>query len=330
MTRKTKILVIGKKNHLGWIEHTINGFRQNDCIVDSFFTNILPIKSSIKKAILKLKKDKNGEILLQLDWLNKKIKTFKPDMVFFIGLFFTNVTLLNFCKEKHIVTAGWVGDRFNNDKKIYIDSLDHLFLSDSAFMQIAQDIGFENRHFLQFGYDENLHKDLNIDRKMSINFVGSYTKERDEIFSYLKNQHLEIYGAKWNNLNTKSNKWNISNKKISQKKVVQIYNSTIATLNVAQKNNIINMVNMRTFEAIACGSCLLNDNVKDIELCFEPNKEILVYKNPDELQELSDKVLKDKHFAQKIAKNGKIRAEKSGYSYRNRTKEILTLCGFRG
>ncbi len=328
--KNKKILIVGKQNHLGWIEHTTNGFQQNNCIVENFFTNKLPLTTSLKKAIIKLTKDKNKEILLQIDILDKKLNAFKPDMVFFTGLFFTDHSLVELCKDRGIITAGWVGDKFNSDKEIYKDSIDHLFLSDSAFIKIAQEIGFNNIHFLQFGYDENLHKDLHLDRRMSINFVGSYTKERDEMFSYLKDRHLEIYGTKWDHLSTKTDKWNISNNKIPQKKVANIYNTTIATLNVAQKNNIINMVNMRTFEAVACGSCLLNDYIKDIELCFEPNKEILVYKNPDELKELSDKVLKDKHFAKKIAKNGKIRAEKSGYSYRDRTKEILTLCGFRG
>ena len=40
---------------------------------------------------------------------------------------------------------------------------------------------------------------------------------------------------------------------------------------------------MRSFEAIASGGCLLQDYVKDIEINFEINKNILVYNNIEEL-----------------------------------------------
>ena len=34
-----KILVVGKKNHLGWVEHVYNGFKQNNNQVELFYTN---------------------------------------------------------------------------------------------------------------------------------------------------------------------------------------------------------------------------------------------------------------------------------------------------
>ena len=80
---------------------------------------------------------------------------------------------------------------------------------------------------------------------------------------------------------------------------------------------------MRTFEAIACGSCLLNDNVKDLEFCFEPNKEILVYNTPEELHELTCKVFQDSTYAKNIAQNGYKRIIGSRYSYKDRALSIL-------
>jgi len=122
-----------------------------------------------------------------------------------------------------------------------------------------------------------------------------------------------------------SNKWKIYNRKISQKKLVQIYNTTVTTLNVSQKQNVINMVNMRTFESVACGSCLLNDYVKDIDLCFEPGKEILIYNNNDELKYLSEKIVKDIKFVKKIVKNAQEKLKNSKYTYKDRVIEILSF-----
>ena len=321
--KNKKILVIGKQNHLGWIEHTINGFLANHYEVEHFFTNKLSFKNTIVKGIYKTFTNKKQETSLQIDELNKKIKLFKPDIAIFVGAFFVNIELFSLCKEKNIITLGWVGDKFSIEKKEYSKYIDYLFVSDSAFINIAKQIGFENVDLLQFGYDHMLHTNKNLPRENTINFVGSYTNDRDLVFQHINNYKMKIYGSKWNKLSKVSPNWDISNKKISQQEVVNIYNSTLATLNVAQKNNIINMVNMRTFEAVACGSLLINDYVKDIDLCFEPNKEILVYKNLNDLEEIIHRISKDVKFAKDIAINGEKRLKKSNYTYKDRTKTII-------
>ena len=321
--KNKKILVIGKHNHLGWIEHTINGFLSNGCEVDHFYTNKLSIKNSILKGIYKTLGNKEQEIFLQIDELNAKIKEFIPDIAIFVGAFFTTIELFALCKEKNIVTIGWVGDKFSNQKSEYSKFIDYLFVSDSAFLDMAKQIGFKDVDLLQFGYDHALHTNKNLKRENAINFVGSYTKDRDLTFQHIDNYHMKIYGTKWDKLSYISPSWDISNKKISQKDVVNVYNSTLATLNVAQKENIINMVNMRTFEATACGGCLISDYVKDIELCFEPSKEILVYKNLDELEDIVDRISKDNNFAKAIAKNGEKRVKKSNYRYKERIKTMI-------
>jgi len=321
--KNKKILVIGKHNHLGWIEHTINGFLSNGCEVNHFYTNKLAVKNTIIKGIYKTLGNKKQEISLQMNELNTKIEEFKPDIAVFVGAFFTNIELFALCKEKNIITIGWVGDKFSNQKSEYSKFIDYLFVSDSAFLDIAKQLDFKDVDLLQFGYDHTLHTNKNLKRENAINFVGSYTKDRDVTFQHIDNYNLKIYGTKWDKLSHVSPSWNISNKKISQPDVVNIYNSTLATLNVAQKENIINMVNMRTFEATACGSLLVNDYVKDLELCFEPNKEVLVYKNLDELENIIDRILHDPFLAKAIANNGEKRVKKSSYSYKDRTVKIL-------
>ena len=259
--------------------------------------------------------------ILQLESI---IKRFKPTVVVFVGIFFLPVELAAVCKSHNIIVAAWAGDSFGTEQKIFKNYIDFLYVSDTAMLPKAKEIGFANYELLQFGFNPMLHSDYNLKRDNYINFIGSYTKERDEIFSNLVDYNLRIEGIKWDKLRCSSDKWIVRNRKLDQKEVVKIYNSTIATLNVAQKDNVINMVNMRTFEATACGSCMINDNVKDIELCFEPGKEILVYKNKEELLELTQKVLSDKGFVKDIVENAKTRMQKSGYSYKDRANYILS------
>lgn len=318
-----KILIVGKQNHLGWIEHAIEGFLQANCSVDYFFINKLTFKNTILKGLYKSIHQKNSELQLQLSELNQKIKRFNPTLVVFIGAFFVPYELFALCKEKNIMTAAWVGDIFGEEKKKYIPFIDKLYVSDSAFIAIAQALSFKEVHFLQFGYNPNLHMNLQLSRRNAINFIGSYTNERDLTFQALKNCDFEIYGSHWEKLNATSKNWKVENKKIDQKKVALIYNTTQATLNVAQKINVVNCVNMRTFEAIACGNCMINDNVQDLEFCFEPGKEILVYSTFEELEDLTSKVFQDSIYTKRIAQNGYKRILGSHCSYKDRALQIL-------
>jgi len=256
--------------------------------------------------------------------LESIIKNFRPTVVVFVGIFFIPIELVILCKEKNIIVTAWAGDSFGHDQEKFKPYIDFLYVSDSAMLNKADEIGFENNKLLQFGYNPKLHFNYKKNRDSFINFIGSYTQDRDDIFSYLTNYNLQIEGIKWDKLKSHSSKWKVRNRKLNQSEVADIYNSTVGTLNVAQKENVVNMVNMRTFEAIASGSCILNDYVEDIELCFEPNKEILVYRNIDELLEFIPKVLTDKKYVEYIVQNGIRRMEKSGYSYKDRAKYILS------
>ncbi len=258
---------------------------------------------------------------MQLEFI---IKNFKPSVVVFVGIFFLPLELVILCKEKNIVVTAWAGDSFGKEQEKFNEYIDFLYVSDSAMLSKADECGFKNHELLQFGYNPKLHFDHDMNRENFINFIGSYTKDRDDIFSYLTDYHLQIEGINWDKLQSHSNKWKIRKRKLNQTEVVNIYNLTIGTLNVAQKENVVNMVNMRTFEAIASGSCILNDYVKDIELCFEPNKEILVYKNTDELLEFVPKVLSDKKYVKNIVQSGMKRMQSSGYTYKDRAKYILS------
>lgn len=83
---------------------------------------------------------------------------------------------------------------------------------------------------------------------------------------------------------------------------------------------------MRTFEAIACGSCIITDNMKDINYCFEINKEILVYNNMNELMEILNKLEKDRNFIGNIAKNGYLRIMKDDNTYKSKMQLVIKEC----
>lgn len=322
--RNKKILIVGKRNHLGWIEHTIDGIKQiEDISYDSFIINEMePLYKPLKLFYKVLSQKEKLENLVTKSF-EKKIKDFKPELVIFISGFFIPVELYIVAKENNIQTASWIGDKFGDNAKNYLPYIDKLYLSDTGLLEVAKQIEFRDYSFLQFGYNNLIHRNYEKNRNEFMNFVGSYTKERNDVFMKLHDYKLHLEGINWNKLDMISKNWIVNKGKISQEKVVNIYNTTRATLNIGQNENIINMVNMRTFEAIACGSCVISDNLKDLEYCFEPNKEVLVYNNVDELIEILNKALKDNSYLKMIALNAYNRIIKNDMTYKSKLEFII-------
>jgi len=307
------ILVVGKKNHIPWPYYTFRGFVQNNYNTKLFYYNEYSIFERLKKGS-------------NLSRFSKLLKDFKPDIIVFVSAFFIPKEYYNIAKELRIITVGWIGDSFDNSKVDFLQLIDKLYLFDTSLVESALDLGF-NAELLQVGYDREHHKNLKINRRDSFNFIGSYTKDREFVLKNLSEQNVELYGIKWSKLHFKPHNWNIKTNKIDFQKLIKIYNSTKFSLNITQMENVNKGINMRVFETIACGSCLLSDNLEDIPLCFEPNKEILVYNNIDELKELIDKVENDKNLSKTIVKNAQKRLQSSDYTYKNRTNHIIKKLG---
>ena len=132
---------------------------------------------------------------------------------------------------------------------------------------------------------------------------------------------IKLIGPKWGKENISKN-INYKNQILSINDVAKEYNSSQFILNIKHEHNILNGLNMRTFEAISSGSCLIQDYVKDIDLNFEINKDIVVYNNLEELNELVLKLQKDKAFLNKITTNGE-KLVSSKHTYLNRVDKIM-------
>lgn len=219
--KNKKVLIVGKKNHLGWFEHCIDGVKQIDNIhYDKFSINELGISYVPMKIIYKLFSQENKLNELVNHYFLKKIKEFKPDLIVFISGFFIPLELYMIAKDYNINVASWIGDKFDERVEKYINYIDKLYVADTGFIDIARQIGFREVSFLQFGYNNLIHQNYNLDRNNFLNFIGSYTKERNEVLKSLHDFKIQIEGTKWNKLDSISANWIVNNKKISQKKLL--------------------------------------------------------------------------------------------------------------
>lgn len=306
---------------LNWAENLSDALLSKNIVIDNVFINQMGKFNNIKRNTLKIfSKDLMNKFISES--IQKRILIFKPDLIIVISPFMFNNKLFDcFDNFPNILKYGWIGDKFKEGHKFVANRFDKLFCTDTSFIEDAKKMMFPESIYLPLAVNEKIFFNKKEKRKNNLLFIASYTKERLAFLNKIDSIDLRLIGPKWNNANF-SNNINYLNKTISREDVVNEYNSSKFILNIKHEHNILNGLNMRTFEAISSGGCLLQDYVKDIDLNFEINKDIIVYNNLDELNELILKLNKDDNLLKKIISNGE-KNILSNHTYSNRVDIFL-------
>ena len=98
-------------------------------------------------------------------------------------------------------------------------------------------------------------------------------------------------------------------------------------LNVRNELNVFEGLNQRSFEPAACGTAVIHDDLADLARCFESGKEVLVFRDGQELQEICERVRRDPALALRVgaAALARVRAE---HTCAHRAQTILRDFGF--
>jgi len=320
------IVVIGKKNHLNWDTHVKNAFVSLGHEVKHIQINNRPfwlqfLRGTLKGILGKKKGNKISDSLFIRE-IKKQLNLFEPNLIFFTSACFIPSVFYKLSIEinsKPKIFA-WEGDGSTSSiTNIYIkDFVDVFFDSQSEYVK-KNLFKFANIYHLPFAVDPLVYKYSVQKRENKLYFCGAFTEERNSIFSSLINYNIVLKGWNWNKLSKKSDKFHIEEKTVNIKTLIADYNRYMAVLNIHQSENahFNSDLNMRAFEVPACGALLINDYRTGIEKYFEPEKEICVYRNIDELKEILDRLKKSPKDFDSIRENGyKKVIEKHTYKHR--------------
>ncbi len=149
-------------------------------------------------------------------------------------------------------------------------------------------------------------------RKHKINFVGRLTGSRNQ-----RERLGKLLSSRYNT-NIKDN--------ISFSNMLNLYDDTC----IIPNESICNEVNFRLLEGASCGACVISPDVgEDQNLLFEPNREILIYKNIDELQALIDLCIKKPDLCEKIAYAAWQRVQKEHTKLHRATQLMTAIQGMQ-
>jgi len=326
-----KIVVVGKKNFLHWDDYVAEAFKKLGHDVYHFQINkrpfLIKLCRGISKTILGKKIGNKVTDSIYAKKLTSKIKDIKPDLIFYTSASFIPedfYKIASSCESQPKVFA-WDGDggAAHPDNKYLSKYIDIFFDTENEYVKLNP-ANFKKVINLTFCANTHIYKNLKLERNNSFYICGALTPERDEIFSKLTDFNIIFKGYNWDKLSTKSHNFKIKIGTVGPEELAYDYNSHIGIINIHQASNVpFSALNMRTFEAPASNSLLISDYREGIEKYFEIGKEILCFKDVDELRKILSQLKQSPNSFNMIRDAGYKRVIKD-HTYEARMKEVLS------
>ena len=325
-----KGIIVGNYNWYFYEEALAEGFEVLGVKIIKFK---LP-SFSPKQKILNLK---------QLIYYNKKlirlVEDSSPEFIFFYRTNEIYSSTLKTLKKKY---KGAKIIFFHNDnpfngfrnKAKYFFYLNALKYTDITYVyrpsNISQAIntGAKNVKILLPHYCTKLHLSPNKNFTKKINdiiFIGHYENDRGQLINdlVLANINIKVYGPGWDKIRDAYG-WpkSVVNDPVYGKKYKEtIINSKMALCFFSKLNN--DVYTRRNFEIPAANTLVVCQYTKEIINFFEPNKEIILFRNSLDLIKKIKKILDDSSLIKELTDNAFNRLIKDGHSELDRVSQIL-------
>jgi len=268
------------------------------------------------------------------EWINDRLvreyQQFHPDLIFIIkgdDLFPETLKRLKQLGCPKLIN--WLTD----DPFIFQNLVegfpfyDTVYTFDLWYKSRLEKNGARRVMFLPFACNPDVHKTISLSSKekeifgSDICFVGTTHAARIAFLKSLIEFDLAIWGEPFH----QSPETEVLQKRYrgraGQKKMAKIYNASRIALN-PQHPQSIEGVNMRTFEAAACGIFQLTDRKKYLVETFEEGKEIICYDDPGEAREMVRYYLTEEEKRIAIARRGQAKVH-GQHTYYHRMQQVL-------
>lgn len=322
-----KISVIGKSNQLYWLENIVSAFLDAGCQVQPLAYNKLGFYADSTRTLLKAF-NKQKSVLFNTRFIGKNLDEFEPDLILVISPLLLPVDLSDLVSNyTKAVKVAWVGDLFSQSATTYFNFYDHVFFTDTGFLSLLNADNNSKYSYLPLAVNEKLFFDKGLSRSNSMVFIGSSTDNRNHFIENLNPEtDITLMGNRWKSRLSQKARNNvvIKSRKLSITDVAGVYNKSNFVLNMRHAENVINGLNMRTFEAMSTGCCVLQDAVADATFLFEDKKELLVYEDEEHLYQLWKWLVSDPASLQDIQSRAKQHVL-AKHTYSHRAKQMINM-----
>jgi spore maturation protein CgeB len=285
-----------------------------------------------------LRERTGGILLLFLSelLLARTVET-SPDIVLCLAQAPVQENALRQLRDRGVVTAFWFVENYRHLDywKKAAPLYDFFFtIQEGEFLDKLTDLGVRNCKYIPTGCDPEVHTKLELSADENdvygsdISFAGAGYYNRQQMFEGLVDYDFKIWGTHWEGSLALRPIVQNDGAPFSTNEMVKIINASKISLNLhssAQHEATDpegDFVNPRLFEVASCGGFQLVDEREGLHRFFEPESEIVTFRNLAELREKIDYYLAHEEDRAAIAERAQARALKE-HSYRHRMTEML-------
>jgi spore maturation protein CgeB len=268
--------------------------------------------------------------------LRRLADSFRPDIFLTIFGFDHDRSTLEYIRDRGTIAAcWWLNDPFQIKRSLLqAASYDYYFTNCKFSLGEYAGSGIRNAFFLPVGSFPAVHRKLpDSDKPYDICFAGDWGPLREKmLLSLAKEFRLSIWGP-WGKKLAKGSplkKCIVKDGFFTPEEMTEIFNRSKIVLNIHSWFGKWNYgLNPRVFEANGCGAFQLTDFKEEIPELYEPDKEIVMYKDLDDLREKAAFYLGQDARLMDIAEHGYARTLKD-HTYEHRLREMLHIMRMSG
>ena len=258
----------------------------------------------------------------------------KVDLTLSLHDFLTKDEVSKIKELTHSPVVLWFPDAMSNFQKsmFFIAGYDHLFFSDKYIVKKLREEFKLNVSYLPQCFSQYRHKKVKLSAEeekyygCEITNAGNLYPSRAALYKHLLKYNIKMWGAPpavW--LKDDELEPIVMHKKVFNEEKSKAFTAAKIVLNNLHPA-VVDGVNKRTFEIPACGAFQISSYREATSELFKIDKEIVCYKDLNDLKEKIDYYLDPSNEAERkeIANAGFERAMKD-HSYDNRMVEMFDL-----
>ena len=260
----------------------------------------------------------------------RAMRRFSPDLMLAIGALDQHpreLFLHLFHAKGRPPLVAWTGDTFDEAGARIADLFDIVAYTDSGFLDLHRRFACRSTpHFLPLGASRAHGVDAAglQQRRPHLAFVAGPTPNRRAVLAATRHT-VAIFGPGWQDAAELTQHERHSHRVLAPE-LARIHAGHMGVLNIRHAAHVINGLNQRHFAPYVQGAPVVSDAQPDIPRCFDPGTEMLVFRDPDELDALQAELLRTPARARAIALAGQRRVL-AEHTYSHRLATLAALAG---
>lgn len=319
-----RILLLGKlRSVTRLVEETAEDLRLAGHAVSVIPYRNIRIKQSVERFLMS---PAAGAPLAA--WIAHRMRWFAPDLVVAFGpLRWLPVPLFRYLAQVpgRPPLVAWIGDVFTEADATAANLFDLVAYTDSGLMDLHARFRFRaSSAFVPLSASRRmLGSHASVERIPRLAFVATPTPDRLALLAQVR-EPIALFGHGWDAAQGLAHH-TVDPRRIRAPELAEIYRSHLGVLNVRHEINVLNGLNQRHFAPYVYGTPVITDAQPDVARCFEPGREILVYRDAAELDALCAALRRDPGRARAIGLAGQRRVL-AEHTYAHRIETIAALC----